>query len=696
MPDFTACGELQRVPAEHTESYVCARAHTCAESEARRAWLLDHISDVTPSVDKPAHFSLHIISGDDGIKKNDIEPPAPDAGGSPVGGTRGGGKGTAGGVSMLNTLAVMAGVRKAAAVDKSGSGGVEIAPLRDDDADFDFSVGRTNGMAEGEGPDLVLNETEVSRGGALQQNQHQMAASQEEDGEPKPLKVKERGETKTKSFLSLMIGSRARDRARDEASIQPHPRSPRANDNCLVSSPPALSPEYLSPRTDDDMPTSPKLAAPDAISPTDSLSQSTGWQTVGQNRDLGASAGAARGRLADIADTFSRPMSLTAGGGGGRGGGVRTVVLQAETGAERDLWVNVVRLALARRRAVRDALRVAVQRLEADAVPADSGTALSLAAIVAELVSSEPHGHGRRLDFDCSDADVAVLWGPLRKNSHYTELDLSCPGAPATRGSLTDETALAIADMLQENTRITSIVLDNHAISDKGALALVAAAGRLAHLSLDHCVHISEQGVENAYTRLADLAAKARFTLRLPERVLALRGLVGSLPEPLGERQALMLHALVWPKEVSLHNVPVLQRVLDTWHVQGLEFAALDQVSGGGGRFQFGLLQRRNGPCGVLAAVQAELLRYLVWPELEEGENTDSMDWDTLDPEVMREVSAAGLVSAMSAILMRARLDKDAPVKLVVVEDGLAHPLAWDSLQVNERMLPAPELSARG
>jgi hypothetical protein len=105
------------------------------------------------------------------------------------------------------------------------------------------------------------------------------------------------------------------------------------------------------------------------------------------------------------------------------------------------------------------------------------------------------------------------------------------------------------------------------------------------------------------------------------------------------------------------------------------------QVSGGG-RFQFGLLQHRNGPCGVLAAVQAELLRHLVWPETEEGEDVDCMDWDTLDKELLQEVTTKCLVAAVSTILWRARPAPEAAAKVVLVERALAHPLAWDTMEV--------------
>ena len=204
----------------------------------------------------------------------------------------------------------------------------------------------------------------------------------------------------------------------------------------------------------------------------------------------------------------------------------------------------------------------------------------------------------------------------------------------------------------------------------------------LTRLNLDRCSAITEGGVHQVYGKLSDLKENARFHLRLPDKALAYRALAGKVPTPIKEWDSQLLHTVVWPAKVSLENEEVCQRLLDTWHVQGLAFADPPKVRGGDGRFQFGLIQHRNGPCGILAAVQAELLRELVWPEIEEDDNVDHQDWDTLEEDVLREVSTKCLVTAVSEIIWRARPDKDAVAKIVLVDEELSHPLAYDSLEV--------------
>jgi hypothetical protein len=164
----------------------------------------------------------------------------------------------------------------------------------------------------------------------------------------------------------------------------------------------------------------------------------------------------------------------------------KKLVLQAETEKERDVWVELLRRAVARRRCVREALSVAAERLEANSN--EWGSFLSLPAILEEVVrrereraslraretSSREDDHAppaaaapppaaaaaaaaasggggkqqQRVQFDCTDLDLAGLVGPLKRNAVVTGLDLSCLGGGGC-GALTDEAASALGQVLQ-------------------------------------------------------------------------------------------------------------------------------------------------------------------------------------------------------------------------------------------------------
>ncbi len=163
---------------------------------------------------------------------------------------------------------------------------------------------------------------------------------------------------------------------------------------------------------------------------------------------------------------------------------LKKLVLQAESEKERDLWVELLRRAVARRRCVREALSVAAERLEANS--SEWGQFLSLPAILEEVVRREREraslraretssredddaplaapapppaapaaaaggGGGKqqqRVQFDCTDLDLAGLVGPLKRNAVVTSLDLSCLGGGGC-GALTDEAASALGQVLQ-------------------------------------------------------------------------------------------------------------------------------------------------------------------------------------------------------------------------------------------------------
>ena len=177
-------------------------------------------------------------------------------------------------------------------------------------------------------------------------------------------------------------------------------------------------------------------------------------------------------------ERFSR--SFGARGSGTLGPAVvpRTVSLQAETERERDAWVQMIKLAVTRRRAVKEAIQVAAERIDANSL--QWGPVLCLWKLTQSVVDEDRGGAfrelaGKRFDFNCTDADLHILWGPLKCNTCVTELDLSCPGT--RHGSLTDNMATALGIVLKVNTCLTSLVLSNQSIGDRGAVELVALSG---------------------------------------------------------------------------------------------------------------------------------------------------------------------------------------------------------------------------
>ena len=67
----------------------------------------------------------------------------------------------------------------------------------------------------------------------------------------------------------------------------------------------------------------------------------------------------------------------------------------------------------------------------------------------------------------------------------------------------------------------------------------------------------------------------------------------------LSEEQLSNVRQLIWPSTLAKSDT-------DRWHQQGLQFS--DDAG-----TRFGLLQTQGGPCGLLAAVQAYMLKNLLF-----------------------------------------------------------------------------------
>eukprot|EP00055_Hartaetosiga_balthica_P014557 m.80495 g.80495 ORF g.80495 m.80495 type:complete len:427 (+) comp8622_c0_seq3:104-1384(+) len=92
----------------------------------------------------------------------------------------------------------------------------------------------------------------------------------------------------------------------------------------------------------------------------------------------------------------------------------------------------------------------------------------------------------------------------------------------------------------------------------------------------------------------------------------------------------------------------VLNREITLRWLQGFEFSESEPTA---------LLQRRGGPCGVIAAVQGMLLKHLIYPQ--EGEL--NQHWRT------PEDTLVPLVHALASMLGASRADDSSVIKLVVL-----------------------------
>uniref|UniRef100_A0A7S0DVW3 PH domain-containing protein n=1 Tax=Hanusia phi TaxID=3032 RepID=A0A7S0DVW3_9CRYP len=363
----------------------------------------------------------------------------------------------------------------------------------------------------------------------------------------------------------------------------------------------------------------------------------------------------------------------------------RTIHLMCETECDRDAWVQRIRTGMSLRKVTKDAIKVAAEMLESQ--DNDGEACISIQAIAESLISNDSEGvyeglKDAKIELQFNDPDILPLLNPLKQNQTIKSLDLRC-SIDGVRGGLTDEAATMISSSLKSNTTLTTLLLTNNCISDAGASAIVEAVMHnmtLTELDLDNNYDITEDGVTEIYSKVS-MMGHERFQLRLPEKALLQRAITGNVESNLKESEAALLSSVVWPR-FNLEDAQLLQNLHESWGQQGLEFVTPDQVMGGAGRFQFGLLQHRSGPCGALAAVQAELLKCIVWPDVQEDENVDCMDWDKLDREVLDDVSTRSLVTAISSILWRARPDKGSRCKVVIVEDHLQDLLDWRSLRV--------------
>jgi len=114
------------------------------------------------------------------------------------------------------------------------------------------------------------------------------------------------------------------------------------------------------------------------------------------------------------------------------------------------------------------------------------------------------------------------------------------------------------------------------------------------------------------------------------------------------EKEFELINKLMWPRSVVKEDML-------RWHRQG--FVWSEYINR-----KFGLIQNVGGPCGVLAAVQAYLLRFLLF-------GSKSMDskkqWTRIQDDISAEERECALASAMSDIVSQCRARETSKFVLV-------------------------------
>ena len=96
------------------------------------------------------------------------------------------------------------------------------------------------------------------------------------------------------------------------------------------------------------------------------------------------------------------------------------------------------------------------------------------------------------------------------------------------------------------------------------------------------------------------------------------------------------IHALLWPNHTFNANCENQQR----WYTQGLDLSSVE--------WPVGILQKQGGPCGVLAAIQAEMLCFLLFQETGTNRTVDKHGLPFV------EDSTPIVLTALKTILCRA------------------------------------------
>ena len=150
--------------------------------------------------------------------------------------------------------------------------------------------------------------------------------------------------------------------------------------------------------------------------------------------------------------------------------------------------------------------------------------------------------------------------------------------------------------------------------------------------------------------------------------------------KPVSESDFKAMCDMVWPSD---RNV---DKSLEIWHSQGFTLPSIARVATQPGKLSrnlraAGLLQPKNGPCGVLAGVQAWMYRYYLFDRPKGGTATRAKPLsDGKDPTVAHKGvpfspdAARALAMALGHVIWQSRSESksSAPARVVVLKDASA------------------------
>eukprot|EP00899_Mesostigma_viride_P010424 jgi/Mesvir1/19383/Mv10420-RA.1 len=210
----------------------------------------------------------------------------------------------------------------------------------------------------------------------------------------------------------------------------------------------------------------------------------------------------------------------------------------------------------------------------------------------------------------------------------------------------------------------------------------------------------SEDDVARREREVRAAAAERRLQARINEQEAVRAGsqteIAGShaptaapaaLPRNEAERLSSTTATVLW--DIVFGRTPPAPSVVSQWTSQGFRFSSDARTS-------FGLVQRQGGPCGVLAPIQAFVLKYLLFHSLASSPSelvpfSPSTTGCLRIPTVSHEQQSAALVEAVAEVLWRCGGGSRATVA-TLSEDGLERAARDDGLADAGELLRAGDL----